>query len=115
MRVPLKLDIPPNDTEVESFVLDQILNKINEAAGNVAVLVDACALRHHSVQEVRDFCASTGFPVYSAPMGKSIISETHERFGGVSFGFHCYSFYKDMLDLRRSRHSTRCSEVGGIL
>ncbi|GJJ13273.1 hypothetical protein Clacol_007524 [Clathrus columnatus] len=71
---------------VESFVINHIVDLVIKAGGDVAILVDGCVLRHHAVQETRDFITSTGFPVYSAPMGKSIISETYERFGGIYNG-----------------------------
>lgn len=86
LKAPLKFEIPPNDPEAEKYVLNIIVDQVQEAADAVAVLVDACALRHHSIQEVRDFAAQTKFPVYSAPMGKSIIHENDERFGGIYVG-----------------------------
>lgn len=100
LKVPLKFEIPPNDPKAEKFVLDLIVDQVEKAAETVAVLVDACALRHHSIHEVRDFIANTKFPVYSAPMGKSVIHENDERFGGVS------SFL-----LKASLSFTRCQDI----
>ena len=83
LRTPLNLEVPPNNPDIEAYVLDEIVKRVEEANGDLAFLVDACALRHHVVGEVRDLVRTTGFPVYSAPMGKSIVPEDYERFGGV--------------------------------
>ena len=52
----------------------------------VVILVDACAIRHGVKKELRELAERTRFPVYAAPMGKTAISETYERYGGVSDG-----------------------------
>lgn len=92
LQTPLDFDLPPNDEETEKYVLDEIVKRIKEAKNDVAVLVDACALRHGVVQELHELLRATGFPIYSAPMGKSIVPEDYERFGGVSScaaRYHC--------------------------
>ena len=77
-----------NDPSVEKFVLDEIA-KLAKAAQSesekdgIVILVDACAIRHHARDEVKELCEKTGFPVYAAPMGKTAVSEEYERYGGV--------------------------------
>lgn len=89
LATPLSRHPPPNDAEVEKFVLDEIakLAKVaHESDGGkdgVVILVDACAIRHGVRDEVKELCEKTGFPVYSAPMGKTAIDENYERYGGV--------------------------------
>ncbi|KIJ26857.1 hypothetical protein M422DRAFT_191655, partial [Sphaerobolus stellatus SS14] len=81
LRTPLNLD--SSNADVESYVLNEIVRLVSAAGGNVAFLVDACAVRHHVVGEVRELVSAAGFPVYSAPMDKSIIAEDYEHFGEV--------------------------------
>jgi pyruvate decarboxylase len=47
------------------------------------VIVDGCALRYGVSGEVKDFLEKTKFPAFVAPMGKSAVDESYERFGGV--------------------------------
>jgi len=86
LRVPLSRKVLPNDPQVESYVLELICDKVKEARGDVVVLVDACAIRHHTRDELREFLEATGFPVYAAPMGKTLIDEGYERYGGIYVG-----------------------------
>lgn len=68
-------------------MIDEVIRLIKEAKdehGEVVILVDACANRHHVKEETRELVKRTGFPVYSAPMGKGTIWEGDERYGGVS-------------------------------
>ena len=83
LKIPLSRTHPPNNPEVEKFVLDQILELVEEAKGDVIFLIDACAIRHDVRVEVDELIKKTGFPVYSAPMGKTAVSENYERYGGV--------------------------------
>lgn len=73
-----------NDPAVEDYVLDLIAKQVEAAAGDVVVLVDACSVRHDVREELHTFLLQTGFPVYSAPMGKTAVDENYPRFGGVS-------------------------------
>lgn len=75
--------IPENDTVAEAVVLDEITKQIYSAQERVAVILDGCALRYGITSEVKDFLEKTKFPVFAAPMGKSAVDESHERFGGV--------------------------------
>ena len=73
-----------NDPATEEFVLNEIQQLVEKAGSEVIILVDACAIRHDVTEEVWDLIQRTGFPVYSAPMGKAAVPEDSERFGGVS-------------------------------
>ena len=83
LKNPLSRTLPPNDPEVEGFVLDEITKAIGEAESNIVILVDACVSRHDVQDEVKDLITATRFPVYSAPMGKTVVSEEYDRYGGV--------------------------------
>lgn len=69
----------------EEFVLDEIQHLVEKAGSEVVILVDACTIRHDVTEEVWDLIQRTGFPVYSAPMGKTAVPEDYERYGGVSY------------------------------
>ncbi|PFH53957.1 hypothetical protein AMATHDRAFT_752 [Amanita thiersii Skay4041] len=86
LRIPLSRDLPPNNPQVEEFVVDLIYNKIREVKGNVVTLVDACTIRHDVRNELRDLLEATGFPVYAAPMGKTAVDEDYKRYGGIYVG-----------------------------
>lgn len=87
LKIPLPRHPSPNDADVESFVIDEIVKQVAEADGDVVVIADACAIRHDAIDELKDLLYKTGYPVYCAPMGKSAIDETYERYGGVSWMF----------------------------
>ncbi|KAJ7644076.1 thiamine diphosphate-binding protein [Roridomyces roridus] len=86
LKIPLSRLSPPNDPDVEAFVVDEIAKIVEEAQDDVIILVDACAIRHDVRDEVKELIEKTGYPVYSAPMGKTAVSETHERYGGIYVG-----------------------------
>jgi pyruvate decarboxylase len=91
LSTPLSPRVPANEPAVEKFVIDEIakLAKVAQTEGEkdgIIILVDACAIRHHVRDEVRDLCEKTGFPVYAAPMGKTAVSEEYERYGGIYIG-----------------------------
>ncbi|KAG6336857.1 hypothetical protein ID866_2215 [Astraeus odoratus] len=86
LKVPLLSAPPPNNPDVEAYVLDEIVKLVEEAAQDVIILVDACAIRHHLREEVNDLINETRFPVYAAPMGKTAVSEQHDRYGGIYMG-----------------------------
>ncbi|KIM89288.1 hypothetical protein PILCRDRAFT_219466 [Piloderma croceum F 1598] len=91
LSTPLSRRAQSNDPSVEKFVLDEIA-KLAKAAQSesekdgIVILVDACAIRHHVRDEVKELCEKTGFPVYAAPMGKTAVSEEYERYGGIYIG-----------------------------
>ena len=45
LKSPLDLSFPPNDEELERFVVNEVL-KLLHAAKKPVILVDACAIRH---------------------------------------------------------------------
>lgn len=92
LNTPLTRKQTINDPQMEEFVLDLIQERVKEAGGDVVVLVDACVIRFDVQDEVNEFLRQTGFPVYSAPMGKTAVDESYQRYGGVS-AFPTYVSY----------------------
>ncbi len=84
LSIPLASAAPPNDPVTESFVIDQIHERVKGAEGDVVVLVDACVIRHGVRKELAAFLKETSFPVYATPMGKTAVDEDYSRYGGVS-------------------------------
>lgn len=84
LNAPLNREPPENDPDVEVAVINNIHKLVKEANGDVAVLIDACTIRHRIKGELREFLDKTQFPVYAAPMGKTAIDEDYPRYGGVS-------------------------------
>ena len=85
LRTPLNKEPPENDPDIEAAVIESIYKLVKEANGDVALLIDACAIRHRIKEELREFLDKTQFPVYAAPMGKTAINEDDPRYGGVRF------------------------------
>jgi pyruvate decarboxylase len=83
LDTPLKSDPQENDPHTEEFVLGEIQKLVEAAGSEVVILVDACTIRHDVTDETWDLIKRTGFPVYSAPMGKAAVPEDYERYGGV--------------------------------
>ncbi|KAI6041421.1 thiamine diphosphate-binding protein [Pisolithus marmoratus] len=86
LKVPLLRTPPPNDPEVEAYVLAEIVKLVEEAGNDIVILVDACTIRHGVRAEVLDLVDETHFPVYAAPMGKTAVSEQHDCYGGIYIG-----------------------------
>jgi pyruvate decarboxylase len=110
LATPLSRSPPSNDPATEIFVLDEIAKLAQAAQGEgeqdgIVILVDACAIRHGVRDEVKELCVKTGFPVYAAPMGKTAVSESYERYGGVRV-LRPYLFSEKILihPLFRSRY-----------
>ncbi|KAG6861625.1 hypothetical protein C0995_014064 [Termitomyces sp. Mi166 len=91
LHTPLTRSPPPNNPQIESFVIDLIVKQFEEAEGDAVVLVDACAIRHGAKEELNEFLRETKFPVYSTPMGKTAVDENFERYGGVNAANNYYS------------------------
>ena len=109
LKTPLNITSVENEPEIEAFVLDEIVKLVEgvtkgKEKGNVIVLVDACAVRHSVKKEVDELVKKTGFPVFAAPMGKTAVDESYERYGGVS-AISCednlVTTYAHRLDLHR--------------
>jgi len=89
LKTPLDPFPPENDPEIEAFALDEIVKLVEgvtkgEENGEVAVLVDACAVWYHVKKEVNELGKKVRFPVFAAPMGRTAVDESYERYGGVS-------------------------------
>jgi len=98
LKVPLPRHPSPNDKDEESFVIDEIVKLVEEAGGDVVVLADACAIRHDVVAELKELLHKTGYPVYCAPMGKSAVDETYERYGGIYVGSISHPEVKEKVE-----------------
>lgn len=85
LKTPLDLSMPENDAEKEDYVVDVILKYLH-AAKNPIILVDACASRHHVIDEVHDLIEKSGLPTFVAPMGKGSVNEALPNYGGVYAG-----------------------------
>lgn len=80
------------DKDAETAALDHIYRRFCEAFSqplkdNVVVIADVGISRHHCKKEARDFLAATNLPVYGTPLGKTVVDETNERYGGVGSNF----------------------------
>lgn len=85
LQTAIDLSETPNDPDREDYVVDVILKSLH-AAKKPVVLVDACAIRHRVLPELRALLDRTGLPAYVTPMGKSGVDETHPSYGGVYAG-----------------------------
>ncbi|KAI3403498.1 PDC1 [Candida oxycetoniae] len=85
LQTPIDLSLKPNDPEAQEEVIETVKQLISQAT-NPVILVDACASRHNCKSEVAALVDATQFPVFTTPMGKSGINESHPRFGGVYVG-----------------------------
>lgn len=85
LETPLDLSLKPNDPDAQDEVIETVERIIKEAK-NPVILVDACASRHNCKGEVAQLVDATQFPVFTTPMGKSGVNESHPRFGGVYVG-----------------------------
>ncbi|KAI0770183.1 pyruvate decarboxylase [Fomes fomentarius] len=109
LRTPLSIEPPENDSETEEFVLDEIIKLVEAAKNDVIVLVDACAIRHGAKKEVEELINRTGFPVYSAPMGKTAVDETYSRYGGIYVGSISHDDIKEKVEA-----ATLILSIGGL-
>ncbi|RDX49974.1 pyruvate decarboxylase [Lentinus brumalis] len=98
LRTPLNIEPPPNEPETEEFVLDEIIKLVEAAQNDVIILVDACGIRHGVRHEVEELVHRTGFPVYAAPMGKTLIDESYHRYGGIYVGEISHEDIKEKVE-----------------
>jgi pyruvate decarboxylase len=98
---PLSTPLPnlpaANDPKVEEFVVQEIVRMVKDAGEDVVILADACAIRHHVENELWELLKETNYPVYSAPMGKTIVPEDYERYGGVSTALLPFLFHPRLM------------------
>ncbi|KAK0714313.1 thiamine diphosphate-binding protein [Apiosordaria backusii] len=97
LDTPIDLSDPPNETEREDYVVDVVLRYLH-AAKNPIILVDACAIRHRCLDEVRDLVDKTKLPVFVTPMGKGAVNETSPTYGGVYAGSGSQPAVQDLVE-----------------
>lgn len=97
-------------------MLDEIVKLVENAADDIVILVDACAIRHDVRDEVNELITRTGYPVYSAPMGKTAVSENYERYGGVRVSLYVLRLFiaSITVDICRIHQSSRYQREGRI-
>jgi pyruvate decarboxylase len=76
------------DADAEKAAIDHIYRRFDDAFSgevkdNVVVIADVSISRHHCKTEAADFLTATKLPVYGTPLGKTVVNETSERYGGV--------------------------------
>ncbi|OSX56554.1 hypothetical protein POSPLADRAFT_1160081 [Postia placenta MAD-698-R-SB12] len=98
LKTPINSNPPDNDPDVEQFALDEIVKLVQEADEDVIILADACAIRHGVKQEIAELVKRTGFPVYAAPMGKTAVDESYERYGGIYVGSISHPDIKEKVE-----------------
>ncbi|KAJ7931026.1 thiamine diphosphate-binding protein [Mycena leptocephala] len=108
LKTPLSRTPPPNAHEVEGLVLEEILKLVKNANDEVIMIVDACAIRHDVREEVNELAKKTAFPVYAAPMGKTAVSESYERYGGIYMGSVSQPDVKDKVESAKLILSIGC-------
>lgn len=79
----------PIDADAEQAAIDHIYRRFEAAFSgdvkdNVVVIADVSVRRHDCTTEATDFLSATNLPVYGTPLGKTVVNETSERYGGVS-------------------------------
>ncbi|KAI0317507.1 pyruvate decarboxylase [Amylostereum chailletii] len=98
LDTPLVPAPPVNDPAVENFVLDEVSKLVQAAGEEVIILVDACAVRHGAKEETWYLITKTGYPVFSAPMGKTAVPEAYERYGGIYVGSISHPNIKEKVE-----------------
>ncbi|MCO5590066.1 hypothetical protein L7F22_044035 [Adiantum nelumboides] len=97
LQNPLSLQLPRNDQDAEKNCLKVILEHIENAKDPI-IIVDACAIRHGVIEETLELVDASGYSVFSTPMGKSAINETHPQFGGIYVGSNTVKEIKDRVE-----------------
>ncbi|KAI5965892.1 PDC1 [Candida pseudojiufengensis] len=97
LKTPIDLSLKKNDPEAQEEVIETVEKLIKES-NNPVILVDACASRHDCKKEVAQLVDLTQFPVFTTPMGKSGINESHPRFGGVYVGSLSQPDVKEVIE-----------------
>ncbi|KAI9485507.1 MAG: pyruvate decarboxylase PdcB [Benjaminiella poitrasii] len=84
LNTRLDLTVPRNPPDVQEKAVEEILKLIHDAK-RPTIVIDGCVLRLRLESEVNAFVVRTGFPTFTAPMGKGAIDEGLANFRG------CYS------------------------
>lgn len=97
LDTPIDMSDFKNEAEKEDYVVDVVLKYLHGAKSPI-ILVDACAIRHRVVDEVKGLVDKTKLPVFVTPMGKGAIDETHPCYGGVYAGDGSLPEVKDRVE-----------------
>jgi pyruvate decarboxylase len=88
LNAPLRRKEIEINADAETIAIDHIYRRFDEAfklpGDNVVVIADVSIRRHDCTTEATDFLSATNLPVYGTPLGKTVVDETSERYGGVS-------------------------------
>lgn len=89
LNEPLRVEELLIDADAELAAIEHIYRRFDAAFSgdledNVVVIADVSVRRHDCTTEATNFLSATNLPVYGTPMGKTVINETSERYGGVS-------------------------------
>lgn len=93
----LELEEKKVDVEAAKACLHEIVERITNAQ-NPVILVDACTIRHGCLQEAHELVDKSGLAVFSTPMGKGAIDETHPQFGGIYVGSNTEPAIKELVE-----------------
>lgn len=93
----LSLDEEADDADAGKACLEEVVNRIKRAKDPI-ILVDACTIRHGCLQEAHQLVNESGLPVFSTPMGKGAIDETHPQFGGIYVGTNTEPAIKELVE-----------------
>ncbi|KAI5961007.1 uncharacterized protein KGF55_004274 [Candida pseudojiufengensis] len=96
---PLNLTPPPNNEEIQTEVLGEILSLISKAK-NPVIIVDACCARHNATYEANKLIQLTKFKFAITPMAKGSrdIDESDPKFVGVYLGDLSYPETKKLVE-----------------
>ncbi|KAI5306121.1 hypothetical protein KEM56_002153 [Ascosphaera pollenicola] len=86
LNTPLDLTIcNPGKEAVEDEIVTSIMALLQKAR-KPSFLVDLLVRRFGLTEHIREMVKLTGFPGFVTPLGKSLIDETDENFGGLYLG-----------------------------
>ncbi|KAK7885378.1 Pyruvate decarboxylase 1 [Exophiala xenobiotica] len=96
LNTPVDISHPVNTANEDSTVA-----KIKDGlvrAKRPVILVDCLTARHEATKEARELCDMLDLPIFTTPMGKTIIDETHARYCGVYNGSVSYPGIKEEVE-----------------
>ncbi|KAK5451384.1 Pyruvate decarboxylase 1 [Exophiala xenobiotica] len=96
LNTPVDIAHPVNTANEDSTV-----TKIKDGlvrAKRPVILVDCLTARHEATKEARQLCDMLDLPIFTTPMGKTIIDETHSRYCGVYNGSVSYPGIKEEVE-----------------
>ncbi|KAH7124323.1 thiamine diphosphate-binding protein [Dactylonectria macrodidyma] len=96
LRRPIQVK-PAVDLENEAAALSRTIHAIT-AAKSPLLLIDCLTDRHGAAEEARQLTDLLGFPIFSTPMGKTIIDETHRKYCGIYNGEVSYPGVKRAVE-----------------